>query len=167
MGLILLGCTLLALALWLWNNRLWRRSLSAVCTAMAISILTSSYLQANSGESDQNWQPYSPSVLTELRQQGKPIFVNITADWCITCLANEQLTLNTEPVKQALIEEGIVYLKGDWTNHDPLITELLAQYQRTGIPLYLFFPAGSNSEALLLPQILTSDSLLAVLRGAN
>jgi thiol:disulfide interchange protein len=167
MGLILLGCTLLALALWLWNNHLWRRSLSAVCAALALSILTSSFLQANSGESAHNWQPYSPSTLAELRQQGKPIFVNITADWCITCLANEQLTLNTEPVKQALIEEGIVYLKGDWTNHDPLITQLLAQYQRTGIPLYLFFPAGSNSEAQLLPQILTSDSLLAVLKGSS
>lgn len=167
MGLILLGCTLLALALWLWNNHLWRRSLSAMCAAIAFSILASSFLQANSGQPDHNWQPYSPSVLAELRQQGKPVFVNITADWCITCLANERLTLDTEAVKQALIDEGIVYLKGDWTNHNPLITELLTQYQRTGIPLYLYFPADSNSDAQLLPQILTSSSLLAVFKGSS
>ena len=166
MGLILLGCTLLALALWLWNGHLWRRSLSAVCAALAISILASSFLQVNPEGSDHNWRPYSPATLTELRQEGKPVFVNITADWCITCLANEKLTLDTELVKQALLDQGIVYLKGDWTNHDPVITQLLSQYQRTGIPLYLYFPAGSNSQAQVLPQILTSDSLLAVLKGS-
>ena len=167
MGLVLLGCTLLALALWLWNNHLWRRCISGVCAAIAFSILTSTFLQANSAEPAKNWQPYSPSALAELRQQGKPVFINITADWCITCLANERLTLDTELVKQTLVDQGIVYLKGDWTNHDPLITDLLAQYQRTGIPLYLFFPAGSNSDAQLLPQILTSESLLAVLKGSG
>lgn len=165
MGLILLGCTLLALALWLWNHNPWRRSLGAVSAALAVSILASSFLQTNPAATTDNWQPYSPASLSRLRDEGKPVFVNITADWCITCLANEQLTLNTEPVKQALLDQGIVYLKGDWTNHDPQITDLLSRYQRTGIPLYLFFPAGKNSEAQVLPQILTTDTLLGVLNG--
>ena len=156
---------LLALALWLWNHNPWRRSLSAVSAALAVSILASSFLQTNTPATTDNWQPYSPASLSRLRDEGKPVFVNITADWCITCLANEQLTLNTEPVKQALLDQGIVYLKGDWTNHDPQITDLLSRYQRTGIPLYLFFPPGKNSEAQVLPQILTTDTLLGVLNG--
>lgn len=165
MGLILLGCTLLALALWLWNNNQWRRCLSAVFAATAFSILTSSLLQATPDEPSHNWQTYQPSTLARLQQQGKPVFVNITADWCITCLANEQLTLNTDAVRQALLDHDITYLKGDWTNHDPLITELLTKYQRTGIPLYLLFPANGSGEALVLPQILTKEALLAAFNG--
>lgn len=165
MGLILLGCTLLALALWLWNDKLWRRCLAAISVAIAFSLLTTPFLQTDSGDTQHNWQAYHPSTLASLRQQGKPVFINITADWCITCLANEQLSLNTDAVRQALLNGGISYLKGDWTNHDPLITELLARYQRNGIPLYLFFPAGQDTEAVVLPQILSVDTLLDTFMG--
>ncbi len=160
MGLILLGCILLAMAMWLWNSNLFRRSLSALCAAAAISFLSSSFLQTSAEPVATNWQHYSPDTLASLRQEGKPVFVNITADWCITCLANEKLTLNTAPVKKALLEGNIVYLKGDWTNYDPQITALLTEFNRTGIPLYLFYPANNSGETVLLPQILTTDVLL-------
>jgi thiol:disulfide interchange protein DsbD len=169
MGLLLLGCVLITFALWLWSEQTWKRTLSACCAAIAIGILTSPLMQptTNNQHNDQSWQTYSPQVLSDLRQQGKPVFLNITADWCLTCLANEKVTLSSTAVKQALVNTGITYLKGDWTNHDPVITDLLAQYGRSGIPLYVIYPAVVDQPGEVLPQILTQDIVLEAIALAT
>jgi len=105
------------------------------------------------------WQPYSPERLAQLRAKGQPVFINLTADWCITCLVNERTTLDTEGFYQALEQNNIAYLKGDWTDSDPEITKLLNQYQRSGVPLYLLFPSDMK-EAQILPQILVKASTI-------
>lgn len=104
-----------------------------------------------------HWEPYSPARLDELRQQGTPVFINLTAAWCITCLVNERVALSQPQFKELLQKERITYLKGDWTNQDPQISALLKQYGRSGVPLYLFYPSGVGSTAVVLPQILTHD----------
>ncbi len=169
---LLLGCVLLTLAIWLWNGKAVKRTLAIACTALAIGGLSSPLLTpptaSNTAQGQsQQWQPYSPQKLTDLRQQGKPVFINITADWCITCLANEKATLSTDQFKQALNDAGMVYLKGDWTNHNPEITALLRQHGRNGIPLYLVYPANSSSQAIVLPQILTVDTVLNAITNAT
>lgn len=170
MAAVLLGCVMITLAIWLWNEGVIKRSLSAASAALAISLLASPMLAPASNTekaiTQQSWQTYSPQVLSELRKQGKPVFINITADWCITCLANEKVTLSTERVQQAFFDNGITYLKGDWTNHDSTITELLNRYGRTGIPLYLVYPANRDKQATVLPQILTSDIVIEALTQA-
>ncbi|MGF6274176.1 thiol:disulfide interchange protein/DsbC/DsbD-like thiol-disulfide interchange protein [Massilia sp. UYP11] len=98
-------------------------------------------------------EPYSAARLAALRAEGKPVFVNMTAAWCITCLVNERTTLSTAPVQQAMRERGVVYMKGDWTNRDPAITAFLQSFQRDGLPFYAFYPAGSAP--VLLPPVLT------------
>lgn len=107
-------------------------------------------------------EPYSAERLAALRADGKPVFVNMTAAWCITCLVNERTTLSTEAVKQAMREGGVVYMKGDWTNRDPAITAFLRSFQRDGLPFYAFYPAG-GMEPVVLPPVLTqaivTDSL--------
>lgn len=158
---VLAGCLLLTIAIWLWHQNLLRRLLSAATAALAVSLLTSSLLSTTPTQDNHNWQPYSPETLSQLRSQGEPVFINLTADWCITCLANEKLTLSKEAVTQAFKNRGIHYLKGDWTNYDAEITELLEQHQRTGVPLYLLYPA--NQDAVILPQLLTVDGVLAAL----
>lgn len=110
-------------------------------------------------------EPYSPERLAQLRAQGKPVFVNLTASWCITCLVNERVALSTDEVRQAFVREGVTYLKGDWTRQDPRITELLKQHDRSGVPLYLFYPAGTGSDAQVLPQLLTPGIVTTALRG--
>lgn len=110
-------------------------------------------------------EPYSPERLAQLRAQGKPVFVNLTASWCITCLVNERVALSTDEVRQAFVREGVTYLKGDWTRQDPRITELLKQHDRSGVPLYLFYPAGMGSDAQVLPQLLTPGIVTTALRG--
>ncbi len=111
-------------------------------------------------------EPYSPERLAQLRAQGKPVFVNLTASWCITCLVNERVALSTDEVRDAFARQGVTYLKGDWTRQDPRITELLRQHDRSGVPLYLFYPAGTGSDAQVLPQLLTPGIVTAALRGA-
>jgi len=98
-------------------------------------------------------EPYSAERLAALRAEGKPVFVNMTAAWCITCLVNERTTLSTAVVQQAMQERGVVYMKGDWTNRDPAITAFLQSFQRDGLPFYAFYPAGK--EPVVLPPVLT------------
>jgi len=98
-------------------------------------------------------EPYSAERLAFLRAEGKPVFVNMTAAWCITCLVNERTTLSTAAVQQAMRERGVVYMKGDWTNRDPAITAFLQSFQRDGLPFYAFYPAGK--EPVVLPPVLT------------
>lgn len=171
MAALLLGCVLITLALWLWRRNTFSRCLSAACVAAAIAIVSGPLLTPSThtgvDDSDKNWQAYTPQTLSELRSQGKPVFINITADWCITCLANERVSLGTEQVKKAMIDNGVTYLKGDWTNHNPQITELLRQYGRTGIPLYLAYPAGNNQPGTVLPQILTSATVIEALEATR
>ncbi len=124
----------------------------------------SSAVAGKPGEQD-HWEAYTPQRLAQLRGEGKPVFVNLTAAWCITCLANEKVALSQPEFKQLLKTEGITYMKGDWTNQDERISALLKQYGRSGVPLYLFYPSGPGSEAKILPQILTHDIVSSALRS--
>lgn len=101
---------------------------------------------------------YSPQKLADLRASGKPVFVNMTAAWCVTCLMNEKVALATDTVQSAFAERGIVYLKGDWTRADPDITRFLQSHGRDGVPLYVYFPPGGTP--VVLPQILTPGIVL-------
>jgi thiol:disulfide interchange protein DsbD len=109
------------------------------------------------------YEPYTPERLQALLAEGKPVFVNLTAAWCITCLFNEEVALDTAAAKQAFADNGTIYLKGDWTNRDPAITALLRAHGRDGVPLYLFYPAGAK-EPQILPQVLTPAVISAAIR---
>ncbi len=145
---------------------LWQLGLRGRITAAAVLISTSGWLfnssvmqpqlvHATAGEH----AAYSPQLLDEYRRAGKPVFLNVTADWCITCAANEAVVLRSEDTELAFNRAGVTQMVADWTLYDPQITELLAQYGRNGIPLYLLFPADPSQPAQILPQILTGDAL--------
>jgi thiol:disulfide interchange protein DsbD len=108
-------------------------------------------------------EPYTPARLDALLEAGKPVFVNLTAAWCITCLVNERVALNRPEVQAHLRQAGIVYLKGDWTNQNAEISALLAQHGRSGVPLYLYYPHGKFAPAQVLPQLLTPAIVLGAL----
>src|SRR5690606_14999915 len=106
-------------------------------------------LEMASGPQVEDAEPYSAERLAALRADGKPVFVNMTAAWCITCLVNERTTLSTNAVQQAMKHHDVVYMKGDWTNRDPAITAFLQSFQHDGLPFYAFYPAGA--EPMVLP----------------
>ncbi|MBL4819863.1 MAG: thioredoxin family protein, partial [Gammaproteobacteria bacterium] len=178
MSLVLGACVLLAFASWLFKQRqtagpFWRyanSTMAIICLLLAGYTLQTSFLSTAStaaialnedGSANQLYEKYSAQRLDELQSLGKPVFINMTAAWCITCLANEQTTLGTDAVHQAMLENGITYLKGDWTNEDPEITKLLNQFNRPSVPLYLLFSGDRNKEPTILPQILTPSIVIA------
>jgi thiol:disulfide interchange protein len=162
---VVTGLVLLVMGLWLW--KLSARpagkllAIAVLGAALAAPVVT---VSEDSEESD--FQAYSPELLTELRASGQPVFINLTADWCITCLVNERVALSSEKVTRLINDQGIVYLKGDWTNNDPQITALLNQFQRSGVPLYLVYPRGSGPTQIL-PQILSESMIIEALTQAS
>lgn len=129
--------------------------------------LAAPYKALKSSEQDKRWQAYSPELLADLRAQNRPVFIDVTADWCITCLANERSTLGQESVTQLFDSENIATLKADWTNANPEIKDLLQQYGRIGVPLYLWFPAGHKGPGVVLPQILTTSSVMGTIKSSK
>ncbi len=111
-------------------------------------------------------EPFSPARVAALRAEGRPVFVDFTAAWCITCLVNEKLVFTDESVAKAFAEADVALLIADWTNRDPVVTEALAAYGRSGVPLYLFYPSDGGPAAIL-PQVLTVGSVLQALEAAQ
>ncbi|MDA9877472.1 protein-disulfide reductase DsbD [bacterium] len=165
---VVIGLVLIAMAIWLWKlnqpSGLSRsKILAAACLMGALALPT---LSVSESRDEPLWQTYSPQLLSDLRSNGQAVFINLTADWCITCLVNEKVALGSDTFYQALAENNITYLKGDWTNNDPEITKLLNQYQRSGVPLYLMYPNGQG-EPEILPQILLEPMIMEAINRTN
>ena len=111
-------------------------------------------------ESGRDWEPFSAARLAELRAAGTPVFVNVTAAWCLTCLVNERVALRSTTVTEAFARKRVVRLKADWTTRDPVITRVLGAFGRSGVPLYLLYPAGAAGDPAVLPQILSERLVL-------
>jgi thiol:disulfide interchange protein len=168
LAVVVLGLILIAMSLWLTKLRqkadkkmtdvTWTNALAALCL---VGAMAAPVLSISKDNEPVRWEPYSPERLAELRKIQQPVFINLTADWCITCLANERVAF-TDNFYQALSDNQVIYLKGDWTNNDPKITLLLNQFQRSGVPLYLAYPAGSGDPEVL-PQILTENIVLSAI----
>ena len=170
----LFGLVVVGFAVWVYGrtrlarpgSRLAGSALAtmAVVVAIVLSLTTASPeaagppAGAKAPQDGLAYQPFSPARLSALAAEHKPVFVNLTAAWCITCLVNERVTLDSTAVRQAFAAHGVVPLKGDWTNQNPDITRLLLRFGRSGVPLYLLYDA--NGAPQILPQILTEASVL-------
>ena len=110
-------------------------------------------------------EPYSDARLKALQAEHRIVFVNLTADWCLTCKVNERTTLGTDTVQAAFKQRRVAYLVGDWTQSDPAITHVLERFGRVGVPLYIIFRPGA--EPIVLSQVLTTDEVLHALSGEN
>jgi DsbC/DsbD-like thiol-disulfide interchange protein/cytochrome c biogenesis protein CcdA len=174
---VLVGLVLLAFAAWLWQLAsvsrkalLWRLA-ALVSLLAALFLLPGAGIPANQSPRDtvptastSTTVPYSKSVLADAVASGRPVFVNIGADWCITCKVNERLALQTEAVQNAFARHNVLYMVGDWTNGDPTLTRVLRSFNRPGVPLYLLYLPGRDAP-LVLPQLLTPDLVIDALEG--
>jgi thiol:disulfide interchange protein len=168
----LAALVLIAFGAWAYNSsqglsNVWARAFQGVAAvsvigAIALALLigqTRPTLTNADVTSSAGAETFTDQKLNAILASGEPVFVNMTAAWCITCLVNERTALSTAAVREAFASRRITYLKGDWTNRNPEITRLLAKFGRSGVPLYVLYRGGDN-EPVLLPQILTQSLVL-------
>jgi thiol:disulfide interchange protein DsbD len=169
MGMALAGILLMTLGLWTWHRGGAARALSVLCL-LAAAVLGS---WRGAGESESHTPltggkvAWSEQRLADMRAAGRPVFVDVTADWCITCIANETAVLDTDDIIGAFERLGVVYMVADWTNYNPAIARFLERHGRSGIPLYLIYPADPGAEPLVLPQLLSKNTVLDALKGIS
>jgi thiol:disulfide interchange protein len=112
------------------------------------------------------WQAWSPEAVQAARNSGKPVFIDFTAAWCVTCQVNKKAVIDTEDVESAARSLGYARFLADWTNKDPAISAELARYRHNGVPLYIVI--SKSGAVKVLPELLTKDTLLSALKeGAN
>jgi thiol:disulfide interchange protein DsbD len=128
-----------------------------------IYLIGDKFYSANVASTDSRlrggWQAFTPERLQAELEQGHTVFVDFTAAWCLTCKFNEANVLESQDVREAFQRRGIVKMKADWTNGDPVITKLLKQFGRPGVPLYVLYP-GKNEEPIVFPELLTKSMVL-------
>lgn len=168
LGLALTGLVVLAFAVWLARGS--RRLAPAVVGAVALLLLAHPLFRESTANvnavtvADSDWQPYSATAVEAAAASGRTVFVNFTADWCLTCKLNERTTLSSTAVAQAFKSGNVALFKGDWTRRDPTITAALAAHERSGVPLYLLIRDGKTT---LLPQLLTPGIVTDALAAAD
>lgn len=113
------------------------------------------------------WERWNPEAVVKARQAGRPVLVDFTADWCVTCQLNKKTSLEIEPVAAKLKELNMVALLGDYTLKDPHITAELQRWGRAGVPLVLVYPADADSPPRVLPELLTPGIVLEALEWAG
>ncbi len=159
---IIAGVVMLLFAFWLLGIRKTALTRTLAALSLLIALLLPWQAHQNGEPSNQPWEPYTEARLQQLLSRGDAVFVNLTADWCITCLANEKIALSSPTLFDAFREQQVTYLKGDWTNYNPEITQLLNRHHRSGVPLYLFYPANQK-DPVILPQLLTKNIVLTAI----
>jgi thiol:disulfide interchange protein/DsbC/DsbD-like thiol-disulfide interchange protein len=172
---LLLGLTLLALGLWIWGQ--WvtlsaaERTKWVARTAGAGFIVAGLVLAATSAPAATAataskpaggiaWEIYSEESVAAHRAAGRPVFIDFTAAWCLTCKVNERIAFSSNEVHELVKARNIAMLKADWTSKDPAITRALAGFGRSGVPLYVLYEADPAAQPRLLPEILSPGILL-------
>lgn len=173
LGYILIGLVVLAFVLWLSSLPERNPKLSSARHALiGLSLVVALAMLASASRTPSKEQPndgigeaFSMERLqAAIDNPQQAVFVNMTADWCVTCLVNEQVALSGSQFVTALEENNVVYLKGDWTRRDEVITNYLAQFERNGVPLYVVYPKDGSAPKVL-PQVLRPDVVLEVLES--
>jgi thiol:disulfide interchange protein DsbD len=172
LGAALAGAILVALAAWAYQKSKSSSSggrVAALVTAtlavllaiflpvrFAGTAMAASGVAAGAAQADGDWRPYDAARVASLNAAGKPLLVNFTASWCLTCLVNERNAFADSAVQEVFRDRGVTLMKGDWTNRDPAITQALAAFGRAGVPLYIVYNSKPGSSApVVLPQLLT------------
>jgi thiol:disulfide interchange protein DsbD len=130
-------------------------SVYGVATLSVAVVASSDGGNPGAGVGSSHWEPWTQAKVDQYRAEGRPVFVDFTASWCLSCQVNERVVLRTDAVNAAFKNANVALLKADWTERDDNIAQVLASMGRSGVPAYALYPAGSG-EATLLPEALTT-----------
>jgi thiol:disulfide interchange protein len=168
LAVLLIGFLLLAVAGWFlgrWPAKRWSTGIAAVFLLGVIGLAVFGQQMSDdnapatgsanaASASGAAWQPWTADAVSRYQAQGKPVFVDFTAGWCLSCQVNERIALRQPQVQKAFADANVVLLKADWTRHDEAITQALTAMGRSGVPAYALYVPG-QSEPQLLPEVLT------------
>ncbi|HUP30622.1 MAG TPA: thioredoxin family protein, partial [Usitatibacter sp.] len=168
---LLAGLVLVAMGAWMYGRSehspgLWRTAVAVILAAAGLAVAWPGANVHGPGEApiaragELPWEAWSPERVRELTAQGRPVFVDFTAAWCVTCQVNKRVALNDGDVRKAFADRGVIPLKADWTRQDPRITAALAELGRNAVPVYALYLPGTD-QPLLLPEVLTPSLVLA------
>jgi len=116
---------------------------------------------------EDGWYRYTPEIIEEFAKSGRTVFIDATADWCLTCKANEAAVLNRDDFKRAMDSLNVARVKADWTRETPEVTALLRSMGKSGVPAYAIYPAGDASKQVVLPELLTTDAIVEKIVTSN
>ena len=169
-ALLLLALVALGGAAWAWGR--WSRPGVAgrpMLLGRGVSLLSVVgavfLVGASLAERTETWVDFDTQTVDALVAGGEPVFVDVTASWCLSCQVNKKTSLTAEAVETAFAERGVATFRADWTDQDPEITAFLDRFGRSGVPLYVFYPGG-DAEPVLLPEVLTPGLVLDALATA-
>jgi thiol:disulfide interchange protein DsbD len=176
---LLAAFLLLAIAGWFlgrWPAKRWSTGIAAVILlgVIGLAVLGKQMAEENAPAtgsanaavgSGAAWEPWSADAVSRYQAQGRPIFVDFTASWCLSCQVNERVALRRPEVQQAFQSGNVALLKADWTRHDEAITQALTSMGRSGVPAYALYTPG-NPDPQLLPEVLTPGIVMGALNDA-
>ena len=116
---------------------------------------------------EDGWYRYTPELIENFAKAGRTVFIDATADWCITCKANEAAVLNREDFRRAMDSLNVALVKADWTRETPEVTKLLRSMGKSGVPAYAIYPAGDKSKQIVLPELLTTGAIVEKIAGGK
>jgi thiol:disulfide interchange protein DsbD len=170
-GPVYLFGAFLLMSFGIWLSKIWKKATLLIIVIVIASLawimsqfthpaqpaLTETHSDLRS---ELQWEKFTPEKLSEYRSQGRAVFIDFTAAWCVSCQVNELLVFRSAEVKQKLKTLNIVLMKADWTNHDPMITQTLNSFGRNGVPVYVLYGKEKNAPAILLPEVITAGIVL-------
>jgi thiol:disulfide interchange protein DsbD len=161
---LLVGLLLLAIAGWFlgrWPAKRWATAIAGVIVVgvIGVSLFASGRLvqpaaAATSSPTRNGWKPWSAEAVARYQAQGRPVFVDFTASWCLSCQVNERVALTQPEVQRAFADANVALLRADWTQHDESIAQALSALGRSGVPAYVLYAPGQSSPQVL-PEVLT------------
>lgn len=149
-GFLILGLTLVGIAFGIWLTKNWKKvGIAVVIVSIALGVAN-----VTPGVKVQtHWAPFNPDEIASSR----PVFIDFTAAWCLTCQWNKKSVLETAPIQELFAKNGVKLMKADWTDQDPVITKALAGYGRNSVPLYVYIPA--KGDTVILPELITKADI--------
>jgi thiol:disulfide interchange protein DsbD len=167
LGRLLPGLLIVGVAAWVygrWGAISRTTSTRIRSTVIAVVLLVSGGAYAMCPPKSVEWLDYSPELVEQLRSEGKPVFIDFTAAWCVSCQANKKLVLNTKKIQSAFTQNKVSLIKADWTAQQEPITSVLASYGRNGVPLYVLYGNGADAPPQILPELLTKRIVIDALK---